>query len=73
MGYSLLSQRKTKKDMTDIAYGIGDFLTWTFGILEALGNAPNVAFIVLGFIGAGYWLFRQAKYTREDKKAGRLI
>jgi hypothetical protein len=59
--------------MTEIAYGIGDFLTWTFGILEALDNRPNVLFIILGFIGAGFWLFKQSQYTKRDKEAGRLV
>lgn len=59
--------------MTDLAYSLGDFFTWTFGILELLGNAPNVIFIIIGFIGAGFWLMKQAKYSKEDKEAGRLI
>ncbi|NNC82703.1 MAG: hypothetical protein HKN79_03930 [Flavobacteriales bacterium] len=59
--------------MTEVWYSIGDFITWTFGILEALGNIPNVIFTIIGFIGAGFWLMRQAKYTKEDGQAGRLI
>lgn len=59
--------------MTDLVYGIGDFLQGTFKILEVLQNAPNVAFTLLGFVGAGYWLMRQVRYTREDKAAGRIV
>ena len=66
-------QSNLSEGMTDFVYGIGDFLQWTFGILETLQNLPNVAFIILGFIGAGYWLMRQARYTREDKESGRLV
>jgi len=59
--------------MTDLMYSIGDFLKWTFGILETLGNLPNVIFIILGFIGAAFWLVKQSQYTKADKEAGRLI
>lgn len=59
--------------MTDLVYSIGDFFTWTFGILELLGNSPNVLFIGIGFIGAIFWLVKQAKYSKDDKEAGRLI
>jgi hypothetical protein len=59
--------------MTDIAYSIGDFFTWTFGILTALENGPNYLFIALGIFGIAYWLRLQKKYSKADKEAGRLI
>ncbi len=59
--------------MTDIAYSIGDFFTWTFGILTSLQNAPNYLFIVLGILGIAYWLRLQKNYSKADKEAGRLI
>jgi len=60
-------------DMTDLVYSIADFLNWTFGILELSQNGPNYLFILLGFVGIVYWLFRQKRYSKEDKEAGRLI
>ena len=59
--------------MTDLAYSLGDFFIWTFGIIEMLGNSPNVLFIILGFIGTAFWLWKQAKYSKADREAGRLI
>lgn len=44
---------------------IGDFLVWTFGLLEAFENLPNTLFLLLGFVGLGVWLKIQAKYNRE--------
>jgi hypothetical protein len=43
--------------------GLGDLLTWTFGIFEVLGNAFNYSVIVLGFIGLFYWLNLQRKFN----------
>lgn len=59
--------------MTDLAYSIGDIFTWTFGILEMLGNLPNYAFVALGFVGAAFWLMKQGKFTREAKENGTLV
>ena len=55
-------------------YNLGDVFTWTFkNVLELLGNVPNVLFIILGFIGAGFWLMKQGRYNRESKENGTLI
>ncbi|MFN3917620.1 MAG: hypothetical protein ACK4K0_07745 [Flavobacteriales bacterium] len=44
---------------------IGEFLVWSFGPLEKLENLPNIAFLLLGFVGLGVWLRMQAKFNRE--------
>ena len=44
---------------------IGDFLTWTFGIFEVIGNAFNYSVIVLGFFGLFFWLNKQRKFNAE--------
>jgi hypothetical protein len=36
---------------SDFFYGIADFLTWTFGFFEWIGNKFNYSMIVLGFFG----------------------
>lgn len=59
--------------MTDIVYAIGDFLQWTFKILETLGNLPNVLFIILGFVGVAFWLFKQNAFTKRDEREGNLV
>lgn len=53
----------------DIAYGLGDFFEWTFGILPVLGNSVNYLFIVIGFIFFLYWMGQMAKHNREGGKA----
>lgn len=59
--------------MTDLAYKLGDVFTWTFKILEMLGNLPNYLFIGIGFVGFGFWLMKQGQYTARDKREGNLV
>jgi hypothetical protein len=44
---------------------IEDLFVWSFGILENLGNLPNNAFIVSGFVLMFYWLYLQGKFNKE--------
>lgn len=53
---------------TPVFQGIGDFFEWTFTAFEFFGNYINEAFIVLGFVGIAYWMYRQSKYTAEAKR-----
>jgi hypothetical protein len=48
-----------------VFHAIGDFLTWTFGIFEVIGNGFNYAVIALGFVGLFYWLNLQRKFNAE--------
>lgn len=48
-----------------VFHAIGDFLTWTFGIFEVIGNSFNYAVIVLGFVGLFYWLNLQRKFNAQ--------
>ncbi len=52
---------------TGIFWGIGDFLDWTFIILQSdmIGNIFNYSMIVLGFIGLFFWLNKQAKFNKQ--------
>ncbi|MDC3252728.1 hypothetical protein OAU25_00575 [Crocinitomicaceae bacterium] len=48
--------------------GIGDFLTWTFNILE--NDMPttflvNTGAVLLGFVGLFYWLNLQRKFNAQ--------
>ena len=52
---------------SDFFYGIADFLTWTFGFFEWIGNKFNYSMIVLGFFGLFCWLNTQRKFN--DKAA----
>jgi hypothetical protein len=53
--------------MSTFFYGIADFLTWTFGFYEVVGNVFNNMLIVLGFIGMFYWLNWQRKFNEQAK------
>lgn len=50
---------------TDIFWGIGDLMTWTFGIFEVIGNSFNYALLALGFVGLFYWLNWQRKFNQQ--------
>ena len=52
---------------TKVFYAISDFLTWTFGLYENVGNIFNYSVIVLGFIGLFYWLNWQKKFNEKAK------
>jgi hypothetical protein len=54
--------------MTTFFYAIGDFLTWTFGFFESVGNIFNNAVIILGFIGLFYWLNWQRKFNKRAEE-----
>jgi hypothetical protein len=51
--------------MQDIVIPIGDFLVWSFGLLEWLRDTPNMIFVVLGFVGLAIWLRMQIKFNKE--------
>ena len=50
---------------TDIFWAIGDFLTWTFGIFEVIGNSFNYLLLAVGFVGMLYWLNWQRKFNQQ--------
>lgn len=50
---------------TDIFWGIGDLMQWTFGIFEVIGNSFNYLLLILGFVGFGIWMNMQKKYNAE--------
>ncbi len=59
--------------MTSFLYDLGHFFQWLFeNTLAPLGNIPNNAFIVLGFVGLGIWLKMQKKFNAEAKANGTL-
>ena len=56
---------------------LGKLIVWTFDtILVPIGDLgaanPNSIFIVMGFLGLFYWLYRQTKYNQLAKEQGTL-
>ncbi|MCK6648092.1 MAG: hypothetical protein L6Q66_00405 [Bacteroidia bacterium] len=59
-------------NMTDVFNGIGNFFEWSFGIVEKLGNGPNIFFWLLIGSLIFVWLRMQARFNREAKEKGTL-
>ncbi|MEQ8325008.1 MAG: hypothetical protein RIC15_06095 [Vicingaceae bacterium] len=59
-------------EFKDFIYATGDFFTWTFQILETLGNLPNYLFAVMMFGGIIYWLMWQKRLSAEAKSNGTI-
>jgi len=53
---------------TDFIYATGDLIETTYAFLPSLGNTPNYAFIIVGFIGFLYWMNLQIKYNKAASK-----
>lgn len=54
--------------MREFFYAFGDFFMWLFeNTLEPLGNLPNDAAILLGFVGLFIWLRMQGRFNAEAK------
>ncbi|MCH8553788.1 MAG: hypothetical protein LAT76_01435 [Schleiferiaceae bacterium] len=51
--------------MTEFFTALGNFFLATFEILPALGNIPNVLFILIGFGYFGYWMAQMKKHNQE--------
>lgn len=54
----------------ELIYGLGDFFTWTFKILPALGNLPNYLYAFIMFAGVLYWLRWQKQLSQEAREKG---
>jgi hypothetical protein len=50
---------------SDFFYGIADFLQWTFGFFEWVGNKFNATLLFLGFFGLFFWLNTQRKFNNK--------
>ena len=59
-------------NVQDIVYPLGEFLQWTFGIVELLDNLPNTLLTIGGFVGIGLWLVLQRKYDAKAVKENAL-
>ena len=43
---------------------------WTFRLMEGPNRNMNIMFIIIGAIGALYWLWRQNNYNQEAEQNG---
>lgn len=56
----------------DIVYALGDCFTWSFQILDVLGNLPNYVFAILLFGGVFFWLRWQKQLSEEARQNGTI-
>lgn len=52
----------------EVVYGLGEFLTWTFGILTKLENLPNIFFSSVIAILFLYWMREMAGHAKAGEK-----
>lgn len=50
----------------------GHFFQWTFRLMEGPNRNINILFIVIGAIGAIYWLWRQTNYNKQAEQTGAI-
>ncbi len=48
----------------------GELFQWTFSLMDGPNRNINIMFIVIGSIGAIYWLWRQNNYNQEAEQNG---
>ena len=50
----------------------GHLFEWTFRLMEGPNRTMNVMFIIIGIIGATYWLSQQYKYNQKAEQEGTI-
>ncbi|MBI4947414.1 MAG: hypothetical protein HY840_13560 [Bacteroidetes bacterium] len=45
---------------------------WSFRLMDEPNRNMNILFIIIGIIGAIYWLSRQTKYNAEAERNGTI-
>jgi len=51
--------------MNGLFYGLKTVIESSFGMLDSLGNVPNVLFILLGFVLVSYWIKQMVAHNKE--------
>lgn len=59
-------------NLNDIVEPLADLFTWTFGILEGLGNSFNWLIIAVMFVLNVIWIKKMGDYNREAKQNGTM-
>lgn len=62
--------QKKIRDMQfkEVVYGLGEFLTWTFGLLTEAKNIPNIFFSAVIAILFLYWMREMAGHAKAGEK-----
>jgi hypothetical protein len=59
-------------NLNDILEPIAELFSWTFGILEALGNGFNWFIIAVMSIMGIIWIKKMADFNKEAKENGTI-
>lgn len=57
---------------TGLMLGIQDVFEWYFGLMELPNRNLNIVFIIIGFLGVSYWLYRQSQYNAKAEQEGTI-
>jgi hypothetical protein len=55
-----------------LMHHLQDCFYWSFRMMDGPNRNINILFIVIGFIGAIYWLIRQFKYNQKAEEQGTI-
>ena len=55
---------------TSLMTKTGNLFQWTFRLMEGPNRNVNIMFIIIGIIGAIYWINQQMKYNAEADQKG---
>ncbi|MCO6482171.1 MAG: hypothetical protein J5I62_05210 [Flavobacteriales bacterium] len=58
---------------TDVFFGIGHFLQWSFGLISKPQWGIPIAITVVLVFGMLYWLYWEKRYTRRAKERNEFI
>lgn len=57
---------------TELMSSLQAFFEWSFRLMEVPNRNVNILFIIIGFIGVIYWLWRQTQYNKEAEQNGTI-
>ena len=57
---------------TGLMYKTADLFQWTFHLMNGPNRNMNILFIIIGIIGAIYWLSQQLKYNQRAEQEGTI-
>ena len=58
--------------MTTLVAKTAKIFQWSFHLMEGPNRNMNICFIVIGAIGAIYWLWRQNNYNKVADQQGSI-
>lgn len=54
--------------ITDIFFALGDFFTWSYGLLEWIGTPLDWILFIVGMGLLGWWCLQLLKFGNDNEK-----